>query len=121
MTDLLKVQTRIQYAVNGDFQTLPTAVDFASQILGPESTYKAFKVIALMGGTSISMATFSTIDMIYIRNEDLTNTVTATWNAANSQTLLPQTYMLVPRCTINSVGLTASVANCMCTLIVVGI
>lgn len=126
MADSVTLKFRLQYAVNGDYQTLPLAVDYGQGkdwISATPTRQKQIRESIPTTGTTFSVADFTTIVAAVVHNEDATNYVTATWTSAataNSQKIPAGQFLLIPQADIVSVVLTANTAACVCTLIIFG-
>lgn len=126
MADSVTVKARMQYAVNGDISTLPLAVDYGSALDFVSATPTRRKMVSESvptGGTTFSMADFTTVVQFAVWNEDTTNYVTVTWTSAgasNSQKVPAGQCLLAPQADIANVVLTANTAACKCSLIVFG-
>lgn len=126
MADSVTVKYRVQYAIGGDYQTLPLAVDFGnaqSWVSTTPTRHKQIRESIPTGGTTFGQSDFTTIALVLIYNEDSTNFVTATWTSAsvnNSQKIPAGTPFLIPQADIANIVLTANTAACTCTMIIFG-
>lgn len=129
MTDTLVIKARVQYAINGDFSSLPIAIDYGvgKDFIAVAAEQTETRQSIPTAGQTISLSTFTTLTAIYIKNEDLTNYVSATWTRATGT--LPeridipaQQIAIIPGMGIDltSLTLTANTATCLVTAIVVG-
>lgn len=127
MPDITVVKTRVQYAEDGDFSNLPIDIDagdgcdWVSQV--PTRRRKFGENIPLTPGIAFSVASFTTVSLVYLLNYDLVNFVTVTWTQgthSNSQKVPAGQPFMVPAADIANITVVADTAPVECVLVIIG-